>query len=78
MSQASSPSRSPSVERLPRYKALKKLAHTSLLRGNDVESWWTGGHFDSILPGLARARRYALVQFYIVRDDDLGGASRPR
>ncbi|HTP50023.1 MAG TPA: hypothetical protein VMK42_04940 [Anaeromyxobacteraceae bacterium] len=27
----------PVVERLPHYQALKKLAHTSFLRGNDVE-----------------------------------------
>ena len=63
----------PSVERLPHYQALKKLAHTSFLRGNDVELLVDGkATFDSILPGLARARRYALVQFYIVHDDDLG------
>jgi cardiolipin synthase len=28
--------------------------------------------FDSILAGIAAARRYVLVQFYIVRDDELG------
>ena len=28
--------------------------------------------FDSVVQGLGRAKRYALVQFYIVRDDGLG------
>ncbi len=73
VSQALEPFKVPTVERLPHYQALKKLAHTSLLRGNDVELLVDGkATFDSILPGLARARRYALVQFYIVHDDDLG------
>jgi cardiolipin synthase A/B len=63
----------PSVERLPDYQALKTLAHTPLLRGNDVELLVDGkATFDSILHGLSRARQYALVQFYIVRDDGLG------
>ncbi|HUM10957.1 MAG TPA: cardiolipin synthase [Myxococcaceae bacterium] len=71
--QALEPFTIPEVERLPHYQALKKLAHTSFLRGNEVELLVDGkATFDSILPGLARARRYALVQFYIVHDDDLG------
>lgn len=62
-----------SIQRLPNYEALKKIAHTPMLRGNDVELLVDGkATFDSILDGLARARHYALVQFYIVRDDGLG------
>ena len=61
------------VERLPNYEALKKIAHTPLLRGNAVELLVDGqATFDSILEGLRRAEHYALVQFYIVRDDGLG------
>jgi len=61
------------LERIPDYEALKALAHTPLLRGNDVELLVDGNAtFDSIFAGLARAQRYALVQFYIIRDDGLG------
>jgi len=62
-----------SVERLPNYEALKKISHTPFLRGNDVELLDDGeATFESILDGLSRAEDYALVQFYIVRDDGLG------
>jgi cardiolipin synthase len=61
------------LERFPNYEALKKIAHTPILKGNDVKLLVDGkATFDSVLDGLARARRYALVQFYIVRDDGLG------
>jgi cardiolipin synthase len=61
------------LERIPNYEALKKIAHTPILRGNEVELLVDGeATFTSILDGLARAERYALVQFYIVRDDGLG------
>ena len=62
-----------SIERLPNYEALKKIAGTPLVRGNAVDLLVDGqASFDSILEGLGRAERYALVQFYIVRDDGLG------
>ena len=62
-----------SLERLPNYEALQKIAQTPLLRGNDVELLIDGERtFDSVIDGLSRAQSYALVQFYIVRDDGLG------
>ncbi|TNF83203.1 MAG: cardiolipin synthase [Acidobacteria bacterium] len=62
-----------SVERVPEYQGLKALAGTSLFEGNDVELLIDGeATFDSILTGIAEAREYVLVQFYIVRDDGLG------
>ncbi len=61
------------LERLPNYEAMKKISHTPFVRGNEVELLVDGqATFDSILDGLARAERYALVQFYIVHDDGLG------
>jgi cardiolipin synthase len=60
-------------ERVPDYEALKALAGSPLLRGNEVELLVDGeATFESILAGIERAREYVLVEFYIVRDDGLG------
>ena len=49
------------------------LAGMPVVRGNDVELLVDGdATFGSILEGIEGAREYVLVQFYIVRDDDLG------
>ena len=61
------------LERIPNYEAMKRLAHSPLLRGNDATLLVDGdATFDSIFEGLAQAEHYALVQFYIIRDDGLG------
>ena len=61
------------LERIPNYEAMKRLAHSPLLRGNDVTLLVDGeATFDSIFAGLAQAEHYALVQFYIIHDDGLG------
>jgi cardiolipin synthase len=61
------------VERFPDYEALKNLAGTPLLRGNDVTLLVDGeATFESIFRGLEEAEHTALVQFYIIRDDGLG------
>ena len=61
------------LERIPNYEAMKRLAQTPFLRGNDVTLLVDGdATFDSIFAGLARAEHYALVQFYIIHDDGLG------
>ena len=58
---------------VPEYEALRGLIHTSMTTGNRVELLIDGeATFDSILEGIAAAREYVLVQFYIVRDDGLG------
>ncbi len=52
---------------------VEKLAKLPFTQGNDAELLVDGeATFASILAGIARARTYALVQFYIVRDDGLG------
>jgi cardiolipin synthase len=44
-----------------------------LTRGNRVDLLVDGeATFDSILDGIARARHYVLVQFYMIHDDGLG------
>ena len=51
------------------------LAGLPLIRGNEVELLVDGeATFASILDGIAGARDYVLVQFYIVRDDEIGRA----
>jgi len=50
-----------------------KVSEVPFLNGNDVELLVDGrATFDSIFEGIAKAREYLLVQFYIVRDDALG------
>jgi cardiolipin synthase len=62
-----------SLARMPSYDALKRLAHVPFLGGNDASLLVDGdATFASILAGLAEARSYALVQFYIIHDDGLG------
>ncbi len=62
-----------SLERMPNYEAMKRLAHSPLLHGNDVTLLVDGdATFDNIFSGLAKAEHYALVQFYIIHDDGLG------
>ena len=59
--------------RHPAYDALQHLSRMRLTRGNRAELLIDGEQtFDSIIEGIARAREYVLVQFYIVHDDGLG------
>ena len=60
-------------QRIPNYEGLKGLSGMPFLRGNDVELLVDGeATFESILEGIRRAEDYVLVEFYIVRSDDLG------
>ncbi|WP_029040166.1 cardiolipin synthase [Cucumibacter marinus] len=55
------------------WPVLHRVAEVPFLRGNKTELLIDGdAAFASMLDGIARARSYILVQFYIVRDDDLG------
>ena len=57
----------------PGFDALRGLAQMMLTRGNGTELLINGEQtFDSILEGIAGARDYVLVQFFIVHDDELG------
>jgi len=54
-------------------RAGEKLARLPFLGGNEVELLIDGAAgFDSMLAGIDEAEDYVLVEFYIVRDDDLG------
>jgi len=55
------------------YAAIPKLSHMELTRGNRAELLINGeATFDSIVSGIAQARDYILVQFYMFNDDGLG------
>ena len=54
-------------------RAAETLARSPLTDGNGAELLIDGrATFDSIFEGIDAAEHYALVQFYIVRDDELG------
>ena len=54
-------------------RLLVRLARLPFTVGNEVELLVDGERtFRSLLAGIERARRYVLVQFYILRDDGLG------
>lgn len=52
---------------------VERLARLPITRGNDAELLVDGeATFQSLFAGIARAKRYILVEFYIVRDDEVG------
>jgi cardiolipin synthase len=62
-----------SLAGLPNSEALKRLAQSPFLGGNAATLLVDGQEtFESIFEGLAQARSYVLVQFYIIHDDGLG------
>jgi cardiolipin synthase len=55
------------------YQAIRRISGMDLVRGNRVDLLNNGqATFDSILSGIAQARQYVLVQFYMFHDDGLG------
>jgi cardiolipin synthase A/B len=63
----------PHGDSMPVARAAERLAWMPILNGNRVDLLIDGAQtFDSILAGIAEAEDYVLVQFYIVRDDELG------
>ena len=61
------------------WRVFEKLAHLPFTRGNRVELLVDGAAtFDSIFRGIEQAQSYILVEFYILRDDELGRALRDR
>ena len=57
----------------PAGRVASNLAELPFLRGNDAEVLIDGkATFTSIFDGIDRAQDYVLVQFFIVKDDELG------
>ena len=60
-------------ERIPEYEALMHLAQLGMTGFNRTELLIDGeATYDSILEGISTAKNYILVEFYIVRDDQIG------
>jgi cardiolipin synthase len=73
------PYRVAEADRAEAVIAAEGLANMPVLSGNSVELLIDGdATFTSILEGIAAAREYVLVQFYIVHDDGLGRALKDR
>lgn len=54
-------------------EAFSRMARMPFVRGNHVEPLINGdATFDSVFATAERAQRYLLVQFYIIRADDIG------
>lgn len=68
-----------SGENTEAVRAAELLAELPALRGNAVELLIDGdATFESIFEGIDRAREYLLIQFFIVKDDDLGWQLKER
>jgi cardiolipin synthase len=66
-------------ERTGAARAAELLAEMPTLRGNTVELLIDGdATFASIFEGIEQARKYLLIQFFIVKDDGLGGELKTR
>lgn len=60
-----------------RLRSLERLAHLPFTYGNRVALLVDGeAAFAAMFDAIRRAERYVLIQFFIVRDDDLGEALR--
>ena len=63
----------PEADRPAWAAPLQRLSGMTLVRGNHAQLLINGdATFDSILAGIAAAKRYVLVQFYMFHDDGLG------
>jgi cardiolipin synthase A/B len=57
---------------------VEKLAKLPFTLFNDVDLLVDEAKFDSLFAGIDRAERYVLLQYYILRDDDIGGELKRR
>lgn len=79
ISEAIEPYRVPEAHRLEAVSAAEGLAEMPVLNANDVELLIDGQEtFRSIFEGIDEAKKYVLVQFYIVHDDEIGQALKAR
>lgn len=62
-----------------RAYVVEKLAKLPFTTGNDAELLVDGdATFQSIFEGISKAEKYVLVQFYIIRDDEVGQELKTR
>lgn len=61
------------------FAVLEKLSYFPFTHGNSMKLLVDGqATFDAVFQAIDSAREYILLQFYIVRDDELGGELRGR
>ncbi len=54
-------------------EGFRRLSTTPMTKGNSLKLLINGEKtFDAIFDGIDRAERYLLVQYYLIRDDDIG------
>lgn len=69
----------PSESECEQYKAIKHLAKVPFTKCNDAELLIDGNNtFSEIFRAIKSAENYVLVQFYIVKDDNLGNELKKR
>ena len=62
-----------------RVDPLESIAGSDLLNGNKLKLLINGEHtFESIFEAIDKASRYILVEFFIIKDDELGRALQER
>jgi cardiolipin synthase len=62
-----------------RFKVLEKIMHMPFTGGNDARLLVDGEQsFKAMFEAIDRAKRYVLVHFFIIRDDQLGEAFKAR
>lgn len=71
------------AEQFPEFsgqiRAAERLAEMSFISNNQVRLLINGNEtFDAMFSGIASARDYLLLEFYIIRDDELGRELRDR
>lgn len=69
-----SPKHRPNIENIPKsIQALEKLAAVPITHGNHLELFTDGvTAYDEVFQSILKAKKYILVQYYILRDDNLG------
>ncbi len=61
------------VREVAELEGFNRLSTTPMTRGNSLKLLINGEEtFDAIFEGIDRAERYLLVQYYLIRDDDIG------
>jgi len=71
------PYRVPSSEQPSWHKAVERFIGHELLTGNDIQLLVNGeSTFDDMLAAIGGAQDYILFEFYMVHDDEVGGAFR--
>jgi len=63
----------------PSYKVFEKIAELPAVRGNGIDLLIDGEEtFSAVFEAIDQAESYILIQYYIVKDDEIGAALKDR